>query len=271
MSAAVVAKLPCRQPYRGAALLGFLKGRTIAGLECADGTCYRRRVGEDAWVEARLAKNHIRVSIPAAASADAAAIKTRLARLFDVAADAPAIDAQLAKSPRLAASVAATPGLRVPGVWDAYEGAVRAILGQQVSVTRATALALRLCERYGDGDFPTAEVLAEADIANSGMPGTRARAVVAVAERVAAEGDEWLRDASALRTGFAAIAGVGPWTTEYAAMRVAKDPDAFPDSDWGVFKALGVKGAAARKWAEDCRPWRAYATMHLWHGRAGQP
>lgn len=268
MSAAAVAKLPCRQPYHGAALLGFLKGRTIAGLECADDKSYRRRVGEDAWVEARLAKNHIRVSIPAAASADAAAIKARLARLFDVAADAPAIDAQLVKCPRLAASVAATPGLRVPGVWDAYEGAVRAILGQQVSVARATALALRLCERYGNGDFPPAEVLAKADIANIGMPGTRARAVVAVAERVAAEGDEWLQDAAALRAGFAAIAGVGPWTTEYAAMRVAKDPDAFPDSDWGVFKVLGVKGAAARKWAEGCRPWRAYATMHLWHGRA---
>ena len=271
MTAAVVKKLTCRQPYHGTALFAFLEGRTVAGLECVDGASYRRRIGRDAWVEARLAKNHIRAAIPAAASADAADIKVRLGRLFDVAADASAIDAQLAKAPRLAASVAALPGLRVPGVWDAYEGAVRAILGQQVSVARATALAGRLCERFGDGDFPAAEALAKADVASIGMTGMRARAIVAVAERVAAEGDEWLQDAATLRAGFAAIAGVGPWTTEYAAMRVAHDPDAFPDSDWGVFKALGMKGAAARKWAEACRPWRAYATMHLWHGLAGQP
>ena len=150
------------------------------------------------------------------------------------------------------------------GSGSPFEGAVRAILGQQVSVARATVLAANLCERFGGGLFPSAEVLARAEVAAIGMPGTRGRAVSKVAERVADEGDAWLTKPDTLRSGFADIPGVGPWTTEYTAMRVARDPDAFPDTDWGVFKALGCKGRAAREWAEPCRPWRAYATMVLW-------
>ena len=259
-------RLRWRPPYRGAALLAFLEGRTIAGLECVAEGVYRRRVGETAWVQARLDEDGLLVAIPSAAIDRVAEVLERLRHLFDLAADSAAIDAHLSKSSRLAAAVRAAPGTRVPGVWDAYEGAVRAVLGQQVSVARATMLATKLCERFGDGEFPEPADLARADVASLGMPGTRGRAVAAVARRVAAEGDDWLRDAGALRSAFAAIAGVGPWTTEYAAMRVAADPDAFPDSDWGVVKALGVKGAAARRWAEPCRPWRAYATMHLWQG-----
>ena len=152
-------------------------------------------------------------------------------------------------------------------VWDPFEGAVRAILGQQVSVQRATVLAGLLCERFGDGAFPTPPALASAEVASIGMPGTRGLAVSAVARRTLAEGDAWLADAATLRAGFAAIRGLGPWTAEYAAMRVGRDRDAFPDSDWGVWKALGCKGAAARRWAEAYRPWRAYATMHLWFSR----
>ena len=257
-------RLRWRPPYQAKALLAFLEGRTIDGLECVAAGTYRRRVGETAWVQARPTEDGLLVTIPSAAIDRTAAVLERLRRLFDLAADPAAIDARLAKTSRLAASVRATPGTRVPGVWDPYEGAVRAILGQQVSVARATALAAKLCERFGNGEFPEPADLAKADVASLGMPGTRGRAVTAVAQRVAAEGDDWLQDASALRSAFAAIPGVGPWTTEYAAMRVAADPDAFPDSDWGVVKALGMKGAVARRWAEPCRPWRAYATMHLW-------
>lgn len=260
--------LPFQPPYQGAALFAFLQGRTIDGLECVEGNTYRRRVGPKAVVQAQLVEDGIRVTIPPAAMDSKASILARVRRLFDLAADPIAIDSHLAESPQLAEGVRARPGIRVPGVWDPYEGAVRAILGQQVSVTRATVLATRLCERFGDGAFPAAEDLARADVASIGIPGTRGRAVAAVAQRVAAEGDAWLQDAKLLRPAFAAIKGVGPWTTEYAAMRVARDPDAFPDSDWGVFKALGVKGAAARRCAEPWRPWRAYATMHLWSGLA---
>lgn len=261
-------RLPFQPPYQGAALFAFLQGRTIGGLECVVGNTYHRRVGPKAVVQAQLVEDGIRVTIPLTATDRKASILARVSRLFDLAADPIAIDSHLVESPRLAEGVRARPGIRVPGVWDPYEGAVRAILGQQVSVTRATVLATRLCEHFGDGAFPAAEDLAKADVASIGIPGTRGRAVAAVAQRVAAEGDAWLQDAKLLRPAFAAIKGVGPWTTEYAAMRVARDPDAFPDSDWGVFKALGVKGAAARRCAEPWRPWRAYATVHLWSGLA---
>ena len=242
-------------------MFSFLKGRAVAAVECVAERCYRRRVGADDWVEARLDGDVLRVTIPANARGAAADILARLRRLFDLDADSAAIDAHLAPL------ASAAQGLRVPGVWDPFEGAVRAILGQQVSVQRATALAELLCERFGEGGFPTPRALASAEVAAIGMPGTRGLAISAVAQRTLAEGDAWLTDATALRAGFAPIRGLGPWTAEYAAMRVGRDPDAFPDTDWGVWKVLGCKGAAARRWAAPYRPWRAYAAMHLWFSR----
>ena len=255
--------LPFERPYHAPWVTTFLAGRVIAGIEAVDGRRYRRRLPGGAWVEAELTDRGLRVDVPATGP-DAADTYTRFRRLFDLGAPAPAIDAHLAEYPDLANRVDRFRGVRVPGFWDSFEGVVRAILGQQVSVSRATALAAALCERFGGGMFPSAEVLARADVAAIGMPGTRGRAVSKVAERVAEEGDAWLKTPDTLRPGLADIPGVGPWTTEYTAMRVARDPDAFPDSDWGVFKALGCKGRAAREWAEPCRPWRAYATMVLW-------
>ena len=253
--------LPFQKPYHAAWVTTFLAGRAIAGIESVDGRRYRRRLPGGAWVEAELTDRGLRVHVPGTDAVDA---QRRFRRLFDLDAPAAAIDAHLAEYPALANRVRRSSGVRVPGFWDAFEGAVRAILGQQVSVSRATALAAALCERFGDGMFPSAKALARADVASIGMPGTRGRAVSKVAERVADEGDAWLKTPDALRSGLADIPGVGPWTTEYVAMRVARDPDAFPDTDWGVFKALGCKGRAAREWAEPCRPWRAYATMVLW-------
>ncbi len=274
-------RLPSRRPYDADGVFAFLRGRAAPGLETADLQRYRRKLGPDAWVEVKREARErssasaphgaLGVTIPASFAGKTASILAAVRRLFDLDADARAIDAHLATAPDLVLSVANAPGVRVPGVWDAFEGAVRAVLGQQVSVARATALAGKLRERYGDGGvFPAAETLAQADVATIGMPRARGAAISAIAQRTAAEGDGWLRDANALRPGFAAIRGLGPWTAEYAAMRVAGDADAFPDSDWGVLKALGklrgapVTSAAARAWAEPLRPWRAYACMRLW-------
>ena len=264
--APLVLRQAFRAPYHADWTFSFLRNRAIPGLESVPGHCYRRRVGTDAWVEARLDGDTLRVSIPAAAVHEAAGLLARMRRLFDLDADPAAIDAHLA--PTLAPLVDAARGLRVPGVWDAFEGATRAILGQQVSVQRATVLATTLCERFADGTFPTPAALAHAEVAAIGMPGTRGQAISALARRTLAEGDGWLKDAATLRTGFAEIRGLGPWTAEYAAMRVGRDPDAFPDSDWGVLKTLDCTAAAARRWAEPCRPWRAYATMHLWFSKS---
>lgn len=255
--------LPFQRPYHAAWVTTFLAGRALAGVESVVGPRYRRRLAGGAWVEAELTDHGLRVDVPAT-GADAVDAHNRMRRLFDLDASAAAIDAHLAECPNLADRVDRFRGVRVPGFWDAFEGAVRAILGQQVSVPRATVLAAALCERFGGGMFPSAKALARADVASIGMPGTRGRAVSKVAERVADEGDAWLLTPDTLRSGLADIPGIGPWTTEYTAMRVARDPDAFPDTDWGVFKALGCKGRAAREWAEPCRPWRAYATMVLW-------
>ena len=261
---AVVVNEPVREPYNAGILFAFLEGRALPGIEEVSGRRYRRRLEGETWIAAELADGELRITIPTAATARTAEVTARLRRLFDLDAEPARIDRHLAKQPLLANSVRTAPGIRVPGVWDAFEGAVRAVLGQQVSVARATKLAGLLCERFGDGAFPAPEVLARAEVASIGLPRMRGRAISSIAERVAGEGVGWLGDADSLRAGFLAIPGLGPWTAEYAAMRVARDGDAFPDSDWGVVKALGRKGVAARRWAEPCRPWRAYAVMRLW-------
>lgn len=267
----MILRLPLREPHDIAGSFDFLRDRALAGLEEVGGNEYRRRVGEGAWLAASAEGNTLRVAIPAVAVANSADMLRRVRRLFDLDAHAGAIDAHLATEPKLRRQVAARPGVRVPGVWDAFEGAVRAVLGQQVSVARASALAAAIRERFGDGGFPAPSALARADVAAIGIPGARGAAIAAIARQVVAEGDAWLADPTALRERFAAIRGLGPWTAEYAAMRVAGDPDAFPDSDWGVLKALATTAggqpatpAAARRWAVPLRPWRAYACRHLW-------
>ena len=261
--------LPLRLPFDAGWLFSFLAGRAVPGVETVDGCCYRRRLDAHQWIEVRVSNHALDITIPPGAAARTEDIVARVGRIFDTGADPEVIDRRLAAHPKLAPMVRAAPGVRVPGVWDPFEGVVRAILGQQVSVTRATALATTLCERFGHGAFPGPRTLADADVAAIGLPGMRGRAISAVATRVVEEGVAWLHDADALRAGFAEIPGLGPWTAEYAAMRVGRDPDAFPDSDWGVVKALGLKGPAARRWAAPCRPWRAYAVMHLWRSRPG--
>ncbi|MDE0038137.1 MAG: DNA-3-methyladenine glycosylase 2 family protein [Gammaproteobacteria bacterium] len=264
----LVTSVPVREPFNASILFSFLEGRIVPGIEAVTEKRYRRRIEGDVWIEAEMIERGLQVRIPPEAAVHAAEITARLRRLFDVDAKPRDIDRHLAKVPMLAPLVHAEPGIRVPGVWDPFEGAVRAVLGQQVSVARATRLAGVLCERFGAGGFPDAPSLANAEVAAIGLPGMRGRAISAVARRVVDEGVGWLEDAESLRAGFLQIPGLGPWTAEYAAMRVGRDPDAFPDSDWGVVKALGLKGAAARHWAEPCRPWRAYAVMHLWCSQA---
>jgi AraC family transcriptional regulator of adaptative response / DNA-3-methyladenine glycosylase II len=209
------------------------------------------------------------------AGGDLYAMVTRVRRLFDLDADPMRIDAHLACSARLAPSVLARPGLRVPGAWDAFEIAVRAILGQQVSVAGATTLSGRLVARFGrpveGGEeglthlFPTPGVLAEADVASIGLPGARAEAIRGLARAV--EAGKRPFDGSDGRAG---MPGIGPWTEAYVAMRSGRDPDAFPAGDLALRRVLAAQGEAmpsaraVQAMAEPWRPWRAYAAMHLW-------
>jgi 3-methyladenine DNA glycosylase/8-oxoguanine DNA glycosylase len=200
----------------------------------------------------------------------------RVRRVFDLDAEPNAIGEGLCRDPLLAPVVSAYPGLRVPGAWDGFETAVRAVLGQQVSVDRATVLARRLLERFGQDALSNPRRLARADVASVGMPGKRGEAIRELASAVA-DGRLELHDGAdpeSLQQALCDLPGIGPWTAGYVAMRVAKDPDAFPAGDWVVLKMLegttasaearaiaaGRPGSRADAW----RPWRAYAVMYLW-------
>jgi AraC family transcriptional regulator of adaptative response / DNA-3-methyladenine glycosylase II len=209
-------------------------------------------------------------------------IIARLRRVFDLAADPDAVAQDLAKDPTLAALVAARPGLRLPGAWDGFEQAARAVLGQQISVAAAAGLAGRLAQDFGERlrcedpvlthVFPDPGVLATADLSSKGMPKNRAKTLSQLAAAVAADphifaAGRSLEDALAqLRK----LPGVGEWTAQYIAMRLLREPDAFPAADLGLLRAMangdGMRPtprellARAERW----RPWRAYAAQYLW-------
>lgn len=204
-------------------------------------------------------------------------------RLFDLDCDSTAIDAQLAADPTLAGLVEARPGLRVPGAWDGFEISLRAVLGQQISVGAAATFARRLVEAFGTAInpgpnetlrylFPEPKTLIDADIARIGLTTRRAETI----RRLAAAFADGRIDLGAV-DGLAGaeemlcrVPGIGPWTAQYIAMRALGDPDAFPVGDIALLRAINGRGEnlTARtlsQRAEDWRPWRAYAALHLWN------
>jgi AraC family transcriptional regulator of adaptative response / DNA-3-methyladenine glycosylase II len=211
---------------------------------------------------------------------DRGELERKLRALFDCEADPQAIDAVLERDPLLAPSVRRRPGLRVPGAVDGFELAVRAILGQQVSVAGARTLAGRLVLRCGPQlaaphgalthAFPSPAELAEANLDGLGLTGARIRALRALAEAVAS-GTLTLEPGRAAETCAALVAlpGIGPWTAAYIAMRALRSADAFPASDLGLRNAFARAGLAADPRAIEARsqawrPYRAYAVLHLW-------
>jgi AraC family transcriptional regulator of adaptative response / DNA-3-methyladenine glycosylase II len=279
-------RLPYRAPLDFAGLLDFLRLRAIPGVEQVGADRYRRTIAQDGAagaIEVRAVPGEdeleMRVRLPAYGGL--IGIVERARRIFDLGADPLQIAGALRRDPRLAPLLRRAPGLRVPGAWDGFELAVRAVLGQQVSVQGATTLAGRLVERFGRpveglGEgltrvFPSAEALAEADLARIGIPGARAETLRALARAVAGGGLR-LHAAQGLDEAVArlvAIPGIGPWTAHYVAMRALGEPDAFPAGDLGLRRALARGGPlpSAReveRIAEAWRPWRAYAAVALW-------
>ncbi len=269
-------RIPVRGPYDVGWVLAFLAKRAIPEVESVDGSCYRRVfAGTNDPVEARATARSLSLTIPPPLGERAAELRAAARNVFDLDTDSTAIDAHLAKDRRLRETIQRSPGLRVPGTFDGFELAVRAILGQQVSVARATALARLLVQRYGgDGrgrfSFPSPDCLARQTPAEIGMPGRRGEAIRQLAERVAS-GDLEISAAMPppeLRAALTAIAGIGAWTAQYIAMRAGRDADAFPDSDWVILKQLDETPAGARRTAEAWRPFRSYAVMYLWASAA---
>jgi AraC family transcriptional regulator of adaptative response / DNA-3-methyladenine glycosylase II len=263
--------------------VAFLAARAIPGVEAVDGARYRRSIGVDGvagTVEIRPINRGVEAEFDGPGVG--AALASRLRRWFDLDADVAAIDAHLGRDPLLAPLVAARPGLRVPGAWDPFELAVRAIVGQQVSVAGARTIAGRIVARSGgrlaepSGSivalFPTPDQLAAADLSAIGMPGARARAIVGFASAVAADPGLLApsEDLDEIVRRLTALPGIGEWTAQYVALRGLKHPDAFPASDLGILRALaGPDGprptpAAALARAESWRPYRAHAAQHLW-------
>jgi AraC family transcriptional regulator of adaptative response / DNA-3-methyladenine glycosylase II len=212
-------------------------------------------------------------------------------RLFDVGADIETIDEHLSHDPQLAPWVALRPGLRPPGGWDGFELAVRAILGQQVSVAAARRLAGQLVALHGEPvpensdnhpgltrTFPSAERLAAVASIGLGMPTARLKALKALA-LAAADDPNLFRPFGRIEEAIArlrAIQGIGEWTAQYIALRAIREMDAFPASDIGLLRGVvKVDGTAATptsllRRAESWRPWRAYAAQHLWAADATQ-
>lgn len=292
----VAIQLRYRPPYDWPAMLTFLRDRTIPGVESIDGDTYARTIdlaGAQGTVSVRPGKGDaLQATVRFPKLSALPAIIARLRRVFDLAADPPVIAAHLSEDAHLAPLVAARPGLRVPGAWDGFELAVRAILGQQITVQAAIVLAGKLTAAYGERLneamaipsklthlFPRPERLAAAEI--TGMPGARARALTSLAAAVAADSKIFgarrgLDDAIAQ---LCKLPGIGEWTAQYIAMRELREPDAFPAADIGLMRAMaGADGARPTpaqllKRAERWRPWRAYAAQHLWasHVPLGKP
>ena len=205
--------------------------------------------------------------------------------MFDLAADPDTIGAHLSQDPLLAPLVAARPGLRVPGAWDSFELAVRAIFGQQITVPAATRLLGKLVQAHGtrlpaamkeheglSHLFPSPARLAKADLAELGMPSARAIAATSLARSIVADPAIFSRSASLedATAKLRALPGIGEWTAQYIAMRELREPDAFPAADIGLLRAMATADgrrpspAELLSRAERWRPWRAYAALHLW-------
>jgi len=266
--------LPVRPPYDFDWVFGYLQKRALVGVEDVTGGqgdwCYRRVVEkrEDGalCVEVKLENGELVAYVPLV-DEPLHRIVHRVRRVFDLNADGDTLHEFLSTDAHLGDWVRRAPGLRVPGAWDGFETAVRAVLGQQVSVARGTELANKMIARYGDGRFPTPAQLLGRDVAELGMPGRRGRAVVRLAE-LSVAGDLTVDDGQnfdKLQAQLEGIEGIGPWTANYIRMRALKDPDAFPDNDWVVLKQLACTPAQARRLAQTWRPWRAYALMYLWY------
>jgi AraC family transcriptional regulator of adaptative response / DNA-3-methyladenine glycosylase II len=286
-------RLPCRRPFSPVSVLGFLGTRAVPGLEALDGSTYRRSLrlphgpavvsltaadlGTDGpmFVEGELHLSDLR---------DLTTAVSRCRQLLDLDADPIAVLEALRPDPFLGPLVTTHPGRRVPGAADGFELAVRAIIGQQVSVQGARTIAGRLVQAAGEalpeplGEithlFPTPAALvalAEYDPAVFSMPTSRRRALIALAEAVDS-GTVVIdpgSDPSELRNSLVALPGIGPWTAEYVAMRALRDPDAFMPTDLGIRRAAQVLGlpddpAQLSVHSEQWRPWRSYAMVHMW-------
>jgi AraC family transcriptional regulator, regulatory protein of adaptative response / DNA-3-methyladenine glycosylase II len=275
-------RLHFRPPYHWTAMLAFLAARATPGVEVVELGSYRRTIslnGRDGSFEVSLdeGRNALAVRIEFGDPHSLFFIVERIRAMFDLNADWTDIARILKSDPALAERVPAAPGLRVPGCWNGFELATRTILGQQITVKGATAMAGRIVRSFGKPFaaasglsylFPPPEVLAEADLTCIGLTRTRAATIQAFA-RAVSDGQirfEGIVESEAFLARLCEIPGIGKWTAQYVAMRALGEPDAFPSGDLGLLRALALGSSRElERRAEAWRPWRAYAAMYLWN------
>ena len=281
-------RLSYRAPYDWPGVLAFLRARQLAGVEWVTDDAYARtvRLGPHAgWIRVTRAKDRPAIVLELAQALTPAlpALLRRVRALFDLEARPDVIAKHLRKDAVLAPLVAANPGLRVPGAFDGFEMAVRAILGQQITVKAATTIAGRLTNALGEPIAtphaaltrlsPSPDRLARARVdalGALGIPGARCKSLIALARAQAAGTlslDGAARpDGDATLDRLVALPGVGPWTAHYIAMRALRWPDAFPRGDVAVLSSLGgVTALEAETMSRAWQPWRSYAVLHLWN------
>jgi AraC family transcriptional regulator of adaptative response / DNA-3-methyladenine glycosylase II len=276
-----VFRLRFRPPYDWNGMLAFLAPRATPGVEAVVNDAYRRSIslnGVNGYFEVSFdgGCDMLVVRLQFGDPRSLFFITERIRTMFDLNADWAAIVQSLRTDPVLAAQVKSGAGLRVPGCWNGFELATRAILGQQITVKGATALAGRLVSSFGkpfsgaDGVthlFPTPDVLADANLASIGLTGARAGTIRALARsvcdgRISFDG---IVDSKSFLNRLCEIPGIGQWTAQYVAMRALGEPDAFPSGDLGLLHAMALESSRAlERQAEAWRPWRAYAAMYLW-------
>lgn len=293
--APVALRIRYRAPYDWESMLSYLETRAIPGVEVVENGRYYRTVeigGVTGSVEIRHVpgKQALEAVIRFPHVQSLPAIVTRVRRVFDVGADIETINAHLSRDPILAALVAQRPGLRAPGAWDGFELAVRAVLGQQITLAAARRLAGDLVAMHGQAVaggcithprlthvFPSAERLAAAEVISLRMPRARQACLKALAQAAATDSNLFRPfgtiDEAIAR--FRTIPGVGEWTAQYIALRALREMDAFPASDIGLLRgAAAIDGsrptsAGLLSRSESWRPWRAYAAQHLWASQTG--
>ena len=278
-------QLTYRPPYDWEGILKFLSMRTLKGAEWVTEDFYARTVSlgnHKGWIKVSHApqKNALILEFTHNLTIVLPTLLGRIRNLFDLSAHPDLINAHLIQDKLLQQYIAANPGVRVPGAFDGFELAVRAILGQQITVKAATTLACRLTEAFSEKletPFPelhylspTAENIALAtveDIAKLGIVNTRAKSIIALAQAVASGKLKLEAGTHPDKTikQLISLPGIGPWTAHYIAMRTMRWPDAFPKEDIAIRNNLGgVTAKQAEAMSQAWRPWRSYAVFHIW-------
>lgn len=278
--------LPYRPPFDWHTLISFLKPRATPGVEVIEDDCYRRTIeigGQAGEIEVRHEADEaaLRVLVTLPSYEQLMTVVERMRRIFDLGADPLQITNHLARDLRLGEMLVARPGIRVPGVWDAFEMAVRAVLGQQLTFVDSKLVIARIVRTFGRPIkttvagltylFPRPEIIAAANLASIGMPPARAETLRALA-RATCDGKLTPAAGKSLDEvvlRLCAIPGMGRRRANYIAMRAFGEPDAFPSSDLGLRRVLSSGRTAPSEeqfleLAENWRPWRAYAAIHLW-------